>query len=116
MEDHLIAQRKEKIRFLEQLGINPYPYRFAQKNYAYDILSGFKHLKNGEKSRINISVAGRITALRVMGKVSFGNLQDKSGRIQFYIKEEDIGKSYNIFKKLDIGDIIGINGFVFKTH
>ena len=107
---------------LEQLGINPYPSElYPVTHYANDIKQSFEESKADEFKEVVL--AGRIMSRRIMGSASFAELQDSSGRIQFYIRRDDIcpeeDKSlYNtVFKKLlDIGDIVGIKGFVFKTQ
>ncbi len=115
-EHRLVAQRKQKLDELRKNNIEPYPYKFNKKDNSKDLLDKFKKLKKEEKTKDKVSLAGRIMSLRVMGKVSFGHLQDSSGRIQFYVKEDEIGKqNYKLFKKFDIGDFLGINGVVFKT-
>ena len=63
----------------------------------------------------DVKVAGRIMAIRRMGKASFAHIQDKDGKLQIYLKKDDVGEYYDVFKLLDIGDIIGVEGFVFKT-
>lgn len=116
-EKELIRHRKEKLDFFKTKGVNPYAYRFDKKDSALDILEKNKTLKKGEKTKTEVSVAGRVMSLRVMGKASFGHLQDFTGQIQFYIREDDVGKDhYELFKKLDIGDIIGVKGTVFRTQ
>ena len=115
-ENQLIAQRLEKLKALYEKGINPYPYKFEQKNHAIEILEKFKKLKKEEHTQSKVAVAGRIMTLRPMGKAGFLHLQDDSGQIQAYVREDKIGKdNYEIFRKLDLGDIIGINGKVFRT-
>lgn len=116
-EDHLKAQRIQKLKNLLDQGINPYPYSFDQKNHANEILKEFKDLKNEEKTKVTVAVAGRVMTLRGMGKASFAHIQDGSGKIQIYVKEEEIGKvTYKLFSKLDLGDIIGVKGTVFRTQ
>ncbi|RMF54408.1 lysine--tRNA ligase [Candidatus Woesearchaeota archaeon] len=115
-ENRLIQERKRKLKEIRELGINPYAYRFDQKNKAQEILEKFKGLKREEKTRAKVKVAGRIIALRRMGRASFMHLQDGTGRIQLYVREDEVGKGkYKLLKKLDIGDIIGAEGSVFKT-
>ncbi|MBU2634389.1 MAG: lysine--tRNA ligase [Nanoarchaeota archaeon] len=112
-EEQLIHQRITKLEELRKLKIEPYPYSYKKTHNTEDILK--LNLKTEEKLKDTIKLAGRITSLRVMGKASFGHLQDQTGKIQFYLRDEDID-NYNVFKKLiDIGDIIGITGNVFKT-
>ncbi len=115
-ENQLIKQRIQKLNNLKQNGINPYPYSFDQKDHAIDILNKFKKLKNDKKTKINVSIAGRIMTLRVMGKAGFAHVQDGSGKIQIYVREDIIGKDgYKTFSKSDLGDIIGVRGIVFCT-
>ncbi len=116
-ENELIKQRIEKIKLLKERGINPYPYKFDRKNYSDEILKKYKNLKKDEVTNSIVKVAGRLVTKRIMGKASFGHIQDQNGRIQFYIREDDVGKeNYSVFKKLiDIGDFIGIEGNVFRT-
>jgi lysyl-tRNA synthetase, class II len=113
--------RREKLKELEKLGINPYPAELFKINAsAKDILDNFE--KNPESFK-QVSLAGRIMSTRIMGNASFAELQDETGRIQVYFRRDDLcpGEDktlYNtVFKKLlDIGDIIGISGFAFKTQ
>ncbi len=107
---------------LEQLGINPYPSElYPVTHSAKNIKQNFN--KNTPEEFKEVTLAGRIMSRRIMGSASFAELQDSTGRIQFYIRRDDIcaGEDktlYNtVFKKLlDIGDIVGIKGFVFKTQ
>lgn len=109
----LIEQRILKTEELKNNGINPYPYKFSKQFDIKSLLEGFDALQNQEK----ITVAGRIMLMRLMGKAAFAHISDNTGKIQIYIRVNDIGKdSFEIFKKLDIGDIIGISGKLFKTH
>lgn len=107
-----MKRRKEERDLLEQEGVLPYPYAFDVRNKARDIKEGFN-----DDAQEQVSVAGRIMAVRKMGKASFFNIQDSSGRIQVYIKRDEVGAdTYRIFKLLDIGDIVGVEGFSFRTR
>jgi lysyl-tRNA synthetase, class II len=121
---HLSEQetiRRQSLQELLRLGINPYPAELFEINVtAEDILKNYPNQKIEYK---DISLAGRIMTRRIMGNASFAELQDETGRIQVYLRRDDIcpGEDktfYNIvFKKLlDIGDIIGVKGFVFTTQ
>ncbi|RCW39449.1 lysine--tRNA ligase [Marinilabilia salmonicolor] len=113
--------RRESLKELEKLGINPFPAEeFPVTHYSEDIKKGFEENPDDFKE---VSLAGRIMGRRIMGSASFAELKDKKGRIQIYLRRDDICPEddktlYNtVFKKLlDIGDIIGIKGFVFKTQ
>lgn len=115
-ENQLIEQRLQKLKALYERGINPYPYKFEQKNHAAEILEKFKKLKKEEHTQSKVAVAGRIMTFRPMGKAGFLHLQDDSGKIQVYAREDKLGKeNYEIVRKLDLGDIIGVHGKIFRT-
>lgn len=113
--------RRQAKEELEKLGINPYPAELFEVNVsARDILENYSRQKSDYKS---ISIAGRIMSRRIMGSASFAELQDATGRIQIYVRRDDIcpGEDktlYNtVFKKLvDIGDIVGVKGYCFTTQ
>ena len=109
--NQIIEFRKEKLNKLKELGINPYPHKFSPTHKSIEILDGFNNLEN----KI-VCIAGRIMALRKMGKASFIHVMDDKGRIQVFIKKDNVGENiYDAFKLMDIGDFIGISGVVFKT-
>lgn len=113
--------RRESMQELLKLGIDPYPAELFEVNVtAADIHENYERDKTNYK---NISIAGRIMTRRIMGNASFAEIQDATGRVQLYFKRDDICEGedktmYNIvFKKLlDIGDIIGVQGYVFTTQ
>ena len=112
--------RRQSLNELRSLGIDPYPAAlYPTDAFSTDIKAEF----NDEAERPNVCIAGRIMSRRIMGKASFVELQDSKGRIQVYISRDDISteaqpEMYNtVFKKLlDIGDFIGIKGYVFRTQ
>ncbi len=106
----LIKRRIEELEQLKLKNVVPYVYH-------YDVDSNSEIIKNSfkEGDQKNVSIAGRIMTLRRMGKASFAHIQDSKGKIQIYLKKDDLGDDYDNFKLLDIGDIIGVKGFVFKT-
>ncbi len=107
----LIRQRIEKINLMEKEGINPYPTRFQREDSAQEIRDSYV---DGESRGVRI--AGRIRTKRMMGKASFANIEDQSGSIQIYAKKDILGEvKYELYKTLDIGDIIGVEGTTFKT-
>lgn len=115
-EDHLVKERLRKLQEIKDKGVNPYPARFDQKNKSSDLQKKFKSLKKEQKSKTTVSVAGRLMTIRRMGKATFADLQDGTGRIQLYFRQDDIGKDkYKFMKKLDMGDFIGVTGTIFKT-
>ena len=112
-ENHLIKIRKEKLEELKKQGKNPFEIRkYNRTHTSKDVKDNYAELEGKD-----VSVAGRIMAKRIMGKASFCHIQDMQGRIQSYVSINDLGEeAYNEFKTYDIGDIIGITGFVFKTR
>ena len=108
----IIEFRLEKLEKLRENGINPYPYSYKVSHKSAEIFTDEKKLEGK-----TVSVAGRIMSLRKMGKASFCHLQDAEGRIQAYVRRDDVGiDSYTNFKLLDIGDFLGVEGYVFKTQ
>jgi len=113
--------RRESLKQLRELGIEPYPAEAYEVNaYAEDINKNYERDKTAYK---NISIAGRLMTRRIMGSASFAELQDSTGRVQLYLKRDDLCPDedktlYNtVFKKLlDLGDYIGVKGYVFTTQ
>jgi len=94
------------------MGVNPYPYEFNQTHKSDEIINNFEELEGK-----TVSIAGRIMAVRLMGKASFCHIQDEQGRIQAYVRKDTVGEeTYQLFKILDIGDQVGIEGKVAKTR
>lgn len=112
--------RREKRTQLQEMGINPYPPQFEHTHHSKDVLETPELVRTEEQeSSPEVAIAGRIMARRIMGKAAFFHIQDSEGLIQVYIRRDDVGvEIYNtVFKKLvDIGDIVGVRGFVFKTR
>jgi lysyl-tRNA synthetase class 2 len=112
--------RRESLQELRQMGINPYPAaEYPTNAFSTEIRDNFRD----EDEPRQVCIAGRMMSRRVMGKASFAEIQDSKGRIQVYISRDDLcpGEDkdlYNkVFKKLmDIGDFIGVKGFVFRTQ
>lgn len=110
--NELIKVRRDKMQAFADKGIEPFGRNYSITHHAQDILDNFEALS--EKS---VRIAGRLTAIRGHGKASFAVLADITGTIQIYFKLDIIGEEqYANFKLLDIGDIIGLEGIVFKTH
>jgi lysyl-tRNA synthetase, class II len=116
----LVQARLDSLEEIKKLGVNPYPHRYDVTADSADILANFTdpadETEIEKRKEVIVSVAGRIMAIRKMGKASFCQLKDDTGRIQLYIRTNDVGEEqYKLFKLLDIGDIIGVKGFVFRT-
>ena len=106
----LIKRRYEELDELKNKGIETFAYSFDTDTYSEDIKNNFEKYESKD-----VRLAGRIMTIRRMGKASFAHIMDQKGRIQIYLKKDDIGENYDAFRLLDIGDIIGIEGYVFKT-
>src|SRR5512135_1909419 len=120
MEDYneLIQQRFKKLAEISASGVKPYAGRFEVTASANGLAEkyGQASKEDLEKERIEVTVAGRIIAMRSFGKACFSHVQDGSGRVQLYFQKNTLGEDrYGLFKKLDIGDFIGAKGFLFRT-
>ncbi len=104
--------RMEKLQTLQEMGRDPFEIvKYDQTEHSAQIKADFETYEDKD-----VSVAGRVMFKRVMGKASFINIQDRDGKIQIYVARDDLGEEeYKLFKKTDIGDIVGVKGFVFKT-
>ncbi|HVN67480.1 MAG TPA: lysine--tRNA ligase [Candidatus Sulfotelmatobacter sp.] len=112
----LLKIRREKLDEFRAQGMEPFPYEFKTTTTAAAIVSRYQGLKEGEESPEEVAVAGRIVLKRGHGKAAFAHLQDQSGKVQIYGKLDIIGeKKYALYQLLDLGDIIGVRGHVFKT-
>lgn len=106
----LIQRRFEELKELHGMGIQPFAYSYDVDSYSDGIKANYDELEGKD-----VRIAGRIMAIRRMGKASFTHIMDKNGKIQIYLRKDDVGDIYDAFKLLDIGDIIGVAGYVFKT-
>ena len=115
-ENHLIEERRKKLAELRILK-KAYPNDFKRKNLAGEIKEDLDQFSKEEleKKKKKVSVAGRIMLRRMMGKASFTTIQDFSGRIQLYVRADEVS-NYDEFKNYDLGDIVGIEGIIFKTN
>ncbi len=110
--NELMRIRLEKLENLQTQGLNPYGGKFIVTHKNQEILDKFAELENAP-----VAIAGRLMAKRTHGKASFGNLQDLTGQIQIYVRKDDVGEeAYESFLRTDLGDILGIEGTVFKTR
>ena len=115
-ENHLIEERKKKLKELKKSGIN-YPNSFRRSNLSISLIEDYSEFSKEEltEKNISVSVAGRIMLRRVMGKASFSTIQDMTGRIQLYLRQDAID-NYELFIDCDLGDIVGAKGVLFKTN
>jgi lysyl-tRNA synthetase class 2 len=110
----ILKVRRRKLERLRQKDINPFPFRFERTHVSLDVISDFDNLERSEKK---IRIAGRIASWRGHGKTLFAHLQDGAGKIQIYLRRDDVGAElFEDFSLFDLGDIIGVEGSVFKTR
>ena len=118
LEDELLKQRLSRIREIEALGYRAYGQRFEFTHTIPDILAGYGPKTAEELApEVRVRVAGRLMAVRLMGKAGFAHLQQNGERLQIYVKKDAVGeRDFQLFKMLDIGDIIGVEGYLFRTR
>jgi len=125
LEDELLKQRLLRVREIEALGYRPYGQRYEFTHTIPEVLAAYgtktaEELTpevHPESARVNVRVAGRVMALRHMGKAGFGHLQQDGERLQIYVKKDAVGeRDFQLFKMLDMGDIIGVEGYLFRTR
>lgn len=116
--EKLMGERRRKLEELKKMGIDPFGYRYERSHMIDEIIQKHSKIKAGKKlEKLKVKIAGRIRSMRIHGKASFADIEDFSGRIQTYFNFDTLGKEpYKILDKLDVGDIIGVEGFIFKTH
>ncbi len=115
--NEMLKVRREKMEAFKEIGVAPFGHRYEVTDYAADIKAKHDGLE-GDEEGPEVTIAGRLMAIRGHGKASFCTLNDRTGNIQVYFKVDVLGeeKYKQQFRKLDIGDIVGIRGVVFKTH
>ena len=119
MEEDLINERKKKVDDLKAMGIEPFGRRFSPTHTSADIIQkyGEKQFAEGEETAEEACVAGRVIAIRGHGKAAFAHLQDRTGKIQIYIRLDFVGEdTFKVYEKVDIGDFIGVSGNIFRTR
>jgi lysyl-tRNA synthetase class 2 len=118
LEDELLKQRLARIAEIEALGYRPYGRRYDFTHTIPAIVAGYA-AKTAEEltPEVRVSVAGRLMTLRHMGKAGFAHLQQNGERLQIYVKKDAVGeRDFQLFKLVDIGDIIGVEGYLFRTR
>jgi lysyl-tRNA synthetase class 2 len=115
--NELVKQRIKKLEELRELGIEPYGRPFQAEDHASELIEKFggRTKDELEASVAECSVAGRIVAYRDFGKAAFAHIQDNTGKIQIYLKRDILGDRHKLLKKLDVGDIVGVQGRLFRT-
>lgn len=115
-EDKLVKERKDKLRIWIEKEGNPYLENFTPRHSSQWIKDNYEKIEPGEKIDTEVWIAGRIITFRTHGKASFADIKDERGKIQVYARKDVLGEKYALFQKLDLGDIIGIKGKIFKTR
>ena len=116
-ENKLITERKKKLDEIKKK-YKPYPNSFKKLHSTYVVVSKYSNCEKESlaEDAVNVSVSGRLLTIRNMGNSSFANLHDENGNIQIYLQKKQVGEdAYWLFNNLDLGDIVGINGKLFKT-
>ena len=119
LDQKIYELRKEKLKQIEALGQQSYPYRYESTHTLPQILEEYTPKTADEltEQRIDVSVAGRIMSIRGMGKAGFAHLQQGGKQLQVYVKLDNVGeKGFQLYKLLDLGDYIGVKGYLFRTH
>lgn len=116
-ENPIRAEKRSKLHALREKGINPFPHNFKRTAQVHEIVHRFSDITAGEKKEGDVfTIAGRLMTKRPMGKAAFFNIQDQTGSIQCYLKKAELDEvSLQSYEHIDIGDIIGVKGFVFKS-
>ncbi|HWZ84020.1 MAG TPA: lysine--tRNA ligase [Terriglobales bacterium] len=119
LDENIYEIRREKLKKIEALGQLAYPTKYNFSHTVPQILASYSGEtgEDLEKTRVNVRVAGRIMAIRLMGKAGFAHLQQDGQRLQFYVKKDAIGDvGFELWKLLDLGDHIGVRGYLFRTR
>jgi lysyl-tRNA synthetase, class II len=119
LEKKIYDLRRQKLAEIEALGQQAYPHKFTFTHIIPQILADYTNstAEDLEKNRVEVKVAGRMVAVRLMGKAAFAHLQQGGQRLQIYVKKDAVGdKGFELFKLLDLGDHIGVSGYLFRTR
>ncbi|MGB9072617.1 MAG: lysine--tRNA ligase [Terriglobales bacterium] len=119
LDENIYEIRREKLKKIEALGQPAYPRKYEFTHTVPQILADYsgKKTEELEAARVNVRVAGRIMAIRLMGKAGFAHLQQDGQRLQIYVKKDAVGeKGFELWKLLDLGDHIGVSGYLFRTR
>ena len=119
LDDHIYDLRREKLKQIEALGQATYrsKYEFTHTRRANSGRLHSEDRRGTRKARVNVRVAGRIMAIRLMGKAGFAHLQQDGKKLQIYVKKDAVGeKGFELYKLLDLGDHIGVSGYLFRTR
>jgi lysyl-tRNA synthetase, class II len=119
LDEKIYELRRDKLKQIEALGQKSYPYKYEFTHSIPEILAGYepKSAEELTSTRVDVRVAGRIMAIRLMGKASFAHLQQNGQKLQIYVKKDEVGEDgFALFKLLDLGDFVGVKGYLFRTR
>jgi lysyl-tRNA synthetase class 2 len=119
LDEKIYELRREKLKQIEALGQRAYPTKYEFTHTIPSILAEYsqKSAEELDQSRVNVRVAGRIMAIRLMGKAGFAHLQQGGQKLQIYVKKDAVGeKGFELYKLLDLGDHVGVSGYLFRTR
>ncbi|MEK6628284.1 MAG: lysine--tRNA ligase [Bdellovibrionota bacterium] len=118
LDNPIKAEKRKKLNMLREKGINPYPYAFNKTAHIVQLIAEFSNINSGEKKTESVfRIAGRLMTKREMGKASFFNVQDETGTFQCYVKVEELTETdRTAFDLIDLGDIVGLEGYIFKSQ
>jgi lysyl-tRNA synthetase, class II len=119
LDEKIYELRRDKLKQIEALGQRTYPTKYDFTHTIPEILKEYSNQSGEdlEKSRVNVRVAGRIMAIRLMGKAGFAHLQQAGQKLQIYVKKDAVGeRGFELYKLLDLGDHIGVSGYLFRTR
>jgi lysyl-tRNA synthetase class 2 len=119
LDEKIYELRREKLKQIEALGQRAYPTKYEFTHTIPTILADYsgKSAEELDQSRVNVRVAGRIMAIRLMGKAGFAHLQQGGQKLQIYVKKDAVGeKGFELYKLLDLGDHVGVSGYLFRTR
>lgn len=110
--------RREKMEEMRMKGIDPFGTKFVRSHLTNEIVEQFDKFSKEEleEKNVEVTIAGRTMTKRGKGKAGFAHIQDLGGQLQIYVREDKVGESYELFKTLDLGDIVGVTGVLFKTN
>lgn len=116
--NELVKQRIKKVEELREMGFKPYGDPYSADDHAVELTNKYSATSKEEfeAEAVLCSLAGRIVALRDFGKAAFAHVQDSTGKVQIYLKKDLLGERYKLLKKIDVGDIIGLKGRLFRTR
>ena len=119
LDEKIYQLRRDKLQQIEALGQQSYPRRYEFTHTIPDIVAAYsaKSAEALDAERVNVRIAGRIMAIRLMGKAGFAHLQQAGQKLQIYVKKDAVGdKGFELYKLLDLGDHIGVSGYLFRTR